>query len=47
MKEGKEFAADPEHRHRGLKGCYNSTSSTAASELVFFPLIRSWSVDYT
>lgn len=37
MKEGEELAAGPEHRHRDLKGCYNSISSAAASELGFFP----------
>jgi len=37
MKEGKELVAGPEQRHRDLKGFYNSISSAAASELVFFP----------
>lgn len=37
MKEGKEPAASPKHRHEDLKGFYNNFSSAAASELVFFP----------
>lgn len=48
MKEGKEPAASPKHRHEDLKGFYNSFSSAAASELVFFPpLIRRENGDNT
>lgn len=45
MKEGKELAASPKHRHRVLK--VRHKSSAAASELVSPPLIRRESGDNT